>query len=133
MISSTAFALAASLLTMPTVAGQVTQSAEFMSGNELYRKCTTREGSATYYQDDAMCIGYIIGVHDGLVTAGSTVTFMANLTTPLRLACTPPGIEAGQLRDIVVNALRAKPAERNLNAGLLIMSALVEAYPCAAS
>lgn len=106
------------------------QSAGFISGNDLYRYCTAREGQATYYQNDASCTAYIMGAHDALATAGGAVTYIAELDRPLRLVCTPPGVEAGQIRDVVVLWLRDKPADRSMPASLVVMSALAEAFPC---
>lgn len=113
-----------------SLAATTPAKADFYSGNLLYRDCTAERGEATYYQSIAQCTGYIMGTHDALSTAGEYLSYAAEIDPPLRLICVPETVEAGQLRDLVVIYLRDNPANRNLSAGLLVMLALREAYPC---
>ena len=82
----------------------------FDTGNSLLREC----------QDDSMvlaCTGYITGATD----------LMAFTSYPI---CVPKGVDRGQLRDIVVKDLVAHPEGRQSPAGLLIIKALGDAFPC---
>jgi hypothetical protein len=122
-------ALAASLLT----ANAQDTGGEFLNGNQLLRYCSEKEGSVTYWQSEASCTTYIMGAHDALISAAKSLTIWGEFETPLRLICVPGGVEAGQLRDIVIQRLQNQPQERDLPASMIVHSALLQAYPCSAS
>ena len=106
-------------------------SAEYLSGNVLYRYCTGTEGSFSQASQSLLCSSYIQGAHDGLEAAGKYVSFKANMEEdPIRVVCVPSGVETGQLKEIVVAHLRDNPADRNLSASVLVLAALAKAYPC---
>ena len=107
--------------------------ADYITGNDLYRYCKPAQTDAAKDLKETYCVAYITGVHDGAEASGSLLTYMAERDEPFRLMCVPQGVEAGQLRDIVVQYLEDHPADRNLGAGLIVMSALLEAYPCTAA
>lgn len=96
------------LLMVPAMA-----HAEFMTGNQLHSKLNSSEVS-----ERIQALGYIQGVFD----AGQHYRH-----------CAPDniGITAGQVRDIVLNYLNAKPSVRNFTADLLIIDALKQIWPCA--
>ncbi len=92
---------------VPTVA-----SAEFFSGNDLYRRM-----NSTDYMERAQAMGYIQGAFD----AGQHWRH-----------CAPDsaGVTAGQVNDIVKQYLERNPALRNQAADLLVVDALKKIWPC---
>lgn len=109
-------------------ASQVT----YRTGNNLYADCTTREDSPLYYQNDAACTLYVLGVNDAFAQAPDVASLLreepAN-STP-EMLCVPIGVQAGQLRDVVLAYLRSNPATRHQSAAWLVLLALRAAYPC---
>jgi hypothetical protein len=93
------------------------------SGNELYSDCTTREADSSYYMMAATCRAFIQGIDDGVGLTRWALKIK-------RLYCTPRGATAAQIRDVVVKELRDNPAQRNLPAAALAVSALQKAFPC---
>lgn len=114
-------------------AGVAAGQASYISGNDLYRDCTAPQSDSTYYQLTASCTSYILGVNDAFVT-GSIVAGLVRAeetSSTMEMLCVPVGVEAGQLRDIVVSHLRNNPAERHESASLQVLIALRTQYPCA--
>jgi Ssp1 endopeptidase immunity protein Rap1a len=89
--------------------------AAFYNGNKLYTECTGSKAT-----DQVSCISYIEGIAD----------MVAGLWTPKDTACFSPGINAGQLQDIVVNYLQDHPENRHWPATILVLQALHDAFPC---
>lgn len=110
--------IAAVLVALPLVG-----SAEFWTGNTLKRHLDTdaaitargNRGSMDEAFDAGGAFGFVIGVHD--VWVGVSV-------------CTPTGVTAGQLLEIVRLYLRAVPHRLHENAEVLVKEALVRAFPC---
>ena len=101
---------------------QERQTDRLVSGNELYRHCSERAASPAYTTSAAYCVGYVSAVND---------TLNSWLVLEGRQAfCLPPGSNAGQLADIVRVYLRDNPSTRHFGAATLVMSALLEAFPC---
>src|SRR5438067_1375181 len=93
--------------------------ADFQSGNQLFSSCTaTAQRSPT---DLTFCLGYIAAMGDAMGHGASIEGFRA---------CPVVGVEIGQLKDIVINALQRNPAERHHSAEGLVASALAGAFPC---
>jgi len=70
------------------------------------------------------CIGYIKGVSDRL----------DDVPAEQRKVCAPPGITAGQLRDVVVRFLRRQNRTWQNNSGSSVVDvALRNAFPCKSS
>jgi hypothetical protein len=91
------------------------QPAPYETGNSLLARC---QGD---YYDEALCLGYLEGVAD---TSGW-------LRNAIGLAsCVPAGVSVRQLKDVVVNALIAAPADRNMNADVLVTTAVIRAWRC---
>lgn len=88
-----------------------------MTGNELLRLCRGVEAEVT------SCIGYIEGVADAANVARSVKNSQG-------FYCPGPGVDAGQMLDVVVKWLVENPARRDNNASLLVMVALRGAFPC---
>ena len=97
--------LIVSLLFVPTMA-----SAEFLSGNSLLRDMKSD------VMDQMLALGYVMGVID--VFTNSTI-------------CPPPGITAGQVKDIVQRHLEDNPGSRHFTADSLIRNKLERIWPCA--
>ena len=96
--------LIAGLLMVPSIA-----SAEFISGNDLLRDM---RGDIT---SRALALGYVMGVID--VFTNSTI-------------CPPPGITAGQVKDIIQRHLEDNPGTRHYTADSLIRNRLEIIWPC---
>lgn len=84
--------------------------AEFESGNTLLRDLNSQ---SSFVEGTAR--GFIIGVHDSFSGFG---------------ICTPVGIQAGQLYDIVRKHLQNNPEIRHFSAASIIFDKLSEVYPC---
>ena len=110
--------IAAALMLLSTSA-----QPEFWSGNQLKQHLDTdaaitargNRGSMDEAFDAGGAFGFVIGVHD--VWVGVSV-------------CTPTGVTAGQLLEIVRLYLRAVPHRLHENAEVLVKEALVRAFPC---
>lgn len=92
----------------------------FENGNEIFTKCTSREGSSTYYQDTSYCLAFVVGVVD-MLTLSREIEGKSD--------CTPATATAGQLRDVVLSFLQGNPAERHRPAALLVLAAMRKSYP----
>ena len=108
------------LCTFLLLQGTTAQSAErgssaYIDGNLIYDYLVQGNGAGT---------AYILGIHDGIQ--------MAQYHTPVaeRLYCTRPGITGGELADIVQRYLEANPDARGYPAVIIIVRALVLAFPC---
>jgi hypothetical protein len=97
--------LLATLLFIPIVA-----SAEFTSGNDLYKDLRSDKVS-----DNIYALGYIAGVAD----AGQSGSH-----------CIPSTVSLGQLQDMAIDYLRRNADVRNLSADVLIGLMLLERWPC---
>jgi len=88
-------------------------AANNQDGNQLLAKC---QGDTT---NRGFCFGYVEGVTDAL-------------DDPVEgfRACTPAGVTAGQVQDVVIAWLKANPTQRHLAAHSLVALALSEAFPC---
>ena len=86
------------------------------------------------------CIGYLIGVVEGLrygasvpifaAKTGSTVKEVGDMADNLLGFCPPQDAQYSQHLDIVVNYLTKHPESRHESARTLVVSALEEAFPC---
>jgi hypothetical protein len=109
-IISAGVTLAIGAVVNPTAASTV-----FVDGEYLLRDCLADNTTAR-----SECIGYIKGVSDAL-----------DDTPPdKRNICTPPGVTAGQLRELVVLFLRRNPNRRNYSGSTMVDVALRGAFPC---
>lgn len=107
------------LAVVPTVALTSPASADFLSGNDLYSKCTTS------IMNDVQCMGYVEGVSDAVALETSIGGDLFGWT-----ACIPAEATASQVRDVVVKYLKSHPELRHLGAPSLVASAIGEAFPC---
>jgi hypothetical protein len=73
-------------------------------------------------RNNGMCAGYIAGVNDNQasqVASGQAPTF-----------CLPAGVQIDQLAKVVRKYLEDNPAKLHLPGGILVKSALDQAFPC---
>lgn len=103
-----------------------------LTGNDLLQQCT---GGELGY-----CLGYITGVHDGMLAGG--IASIRHLAPELKndealsqfdkavSYCLPNGATKLQVRDVVTDFLKANPTSRHNDATLLIWVALSNAFPC---
>lgn len=87
----------------------IAANAEFLSGNELLERIRSTDGRRN------TALGYIMGVHD--------VTWRT-------LHCSPQTVTAGQVLDMVEQALIKTPEQRHVNADAYVIAALQSAWPC---
>lgn len=101
---ASAWLLAATLWTGPATAG-------FETGHSLKALCTSDDLAGK-----AVCLGYVLGVHDALGAA--------------RYFCVPGTMTAGEVRDIVTEYLRTNTEKLDFSADTLVLLALAQARPC---
>ena len=89
------------------------------SGNDLLRDCTDDK---TVTQK-SFCLGFIMGIWDAAVVEEGVF----HPSKPKFVI--PEAANLGQLKDVVVKYLNEHPANRHLNAGVLVVIALKEAFP----
>ena len=97
-------------------------SAGFKTGNDILTECSADRSQATYYQNSAYCVAYVVGVVDD-------EALYADFTQK-RLYCLPAEVTSGQIKDVVVASLQRHPEKRHLSAASLVAAALIEAFPC---
>jgi hypothetical protein len=85
--------------------------AAFMTGNELLRHMNDN----TYF-GQGHALGYVMGVSD--VFTGES-------------HCLPPGVNAGQVMDVVKNFLTNNPEVRHRPADVIVYAVLKNSFPCA--
>lgn len=95
--------------------------ADFMDGNSLNEWCTAKEGDANYFQKNASCRAYVIGVVDD---------FTLEMDLAKKPKCIPGNSTRGQVADVVTKYLRDNPDTRHISAPILIRMAMVGAFGC---
>jgi hypothetical protein len=98
------------------------------SGNDLLDRCASAPETTEPVRilNDNICFSYIQGAIDAART-------QAALDAAKQPFCIPDGVTLGQLRDMVVQELRADPSERHLGADLFVLTPMVKSFPCAAN
>lgn len=84
--------------------------AEFWDGNILLERLTS---TSTYERGTAM--GYVMGVHDTMQGVNH---------------CPASNVQAGQVREMVLNYLNNVPAQRHKTADTIVLQVLRGAFPC---
>ena len=97
--------------------------AGFESGNQLFDSCTAKEGSTLYFQRQARCNAYIIGVYE-------TTIFFAQYNDVGKMICVPDGVTAGQLVDVVTNYMSQHPENRHYVASNIVLISLGVTFRC---
>lgn len=108
------YASAVALLLSPSPVA----AADFETGNQLLSSCDTKISG-----EGLQCLAYLEGLIAGALFTGDPIT----KPDPL---CLPDRVTMGQVRDVVVEYLRTKPAVRHFPGGLLALAALRNAFPC---
>lgn len=108
-----------STMTFLTGAASAFTAMSFLIGNDLLAKCEAPLNSF----ESVQCVGYIEGVSDAYEALR-----VANGATP----CPPveTGIQANQIKDVVVRALIDDPIHRNAAAAPLAINAINAAWGC---
>ena len=103
-----------------------------VDGNQLLKQCQVvinREGgqavSAHEKDDSLLCLAYIEGVLD---TQGATNDLHPGIKT-FRY-CVPDEVPVIQSVRIIVQFLKEHPKNLNVRASLLVLGAMVDAFPC---
>lgn len=84
----------------------------FQTGNDLQYSCIRQDH----------CIAYVVGAVDAW--DDSFIAFRS------KLFCTPAGLTQGQAADIFAHFLDTHPEKRHLAAADLVLSAMMDAFPC---
>lgn len=112
------------------------------TGGELLRRCnaigSVRVGDtvtslelADGVKNSNLCWGYIAGVvdeYEGNMLAGLLQKPQVAPAPPN--FCLPPGVDMEQLEKVVKKSLDDNPARLHMQANLLILAALADAFPC---
>jgi Rap1a immunity proteins len=121
-------ALVCSMIVALASAPARAESVEFSlnTGNGLLSACTFASDEQTEVEYHfGTCIGYIKGVTNAFavlqLAQGSKVPY-----------CARENMDNGQLRDIVVKALRENPEQRDQTPVPAILGAMKRAFPCPA-
>jgi hypothetical protein len=96
---------------------QAAAANDWYSGNELLSACESKEAVGS-----GVCLGYIQGVH--------STTMLNPLPGSKFKFCTPEGMVAEHLKDVVVEYLRNNPSSLHYAAVSLVIMAVSEAFPC---
>lgn len=109
------FALASFLVLAPTAAAQDVRLEMFVTGNDLYDRCTESTAASTYVANYAFCRGYIYAAADfyGTVAAENG-----------RPSCRRAGVTGQQIVDIVIKYLRDHPEERHKPANYSVIAVI---------
>ena len=92
---------------------------EVMTGNKLLRQMESTNSNDRYY-----ATGFIGGVVEGII-------FSEVLLNAKSVTCLPDEVTHTQLNDIIHNYLKKEPKERHKLANSLILTSILDAYPCA--
>ena len=90
-----------------------------LTGAELYKFCSGRSADGTI-----ACTAYVQGFIDGFLFGKGSEKMGVKWCPP------PTGISGTQGRLMVEKYLRDQPRKLNLEAGLLVGDALLDAFPC---
>ncbi len=76
------------------------------------------------------CLLYIACVVRGAELGSAATRVEAKPTALPKLFCRPDNVENGQLASIVLKFVRENPKHANEETALLVLQALLKAYPC---
>jgi len=90
----------------------------FYTGNQLYQACTSGNQA-----EKGVRYGYAVAVVDrfALDNSGAGECVRASI---------PEGVTQGQIKDIVIKYLNDNPEKRNWMASVLVVNAIIAAFPC---
>ena len=88
----------------------------FYNGTKLYNLCRAKNAI-----DEALCEGYILGVHDAMYSGHLSEHFSV---------CLPEGVEPAQLRLLLIRFIENNPDIMNFAAEGLVAKTLETSYSC---
>jgi len=115
--------LLAALFVLLVSASAHGQRVSTTTGNDLLESCESGGHSEQAFFNQAFCLGYITGVTDIDGVDGSAFP-------ERRRSCVPENVTNGQVKDVVVKYLKEHPEERHIQASILIVKAVAQAFPC---
>ena len=92
--------------------------ASFQNGNTFYQECQP----SSDYINSAICMGYVEGVTDTFI--------VLTAVQKKKIVCMSSDVSARQSFDIVLKYLADHPETRNMEAEVIVMMALKNAFPC---
>jgi hypothetical protein len=104
------------ILSLAIAARADADDGNFYSGKQLWEAC---RGSR---DDQNICIGYIAGVADALISVQGAQR--------IHWFCIDPDASLGQIRDAVRRWLGEHPEKRKLTGASVLLSVLKEDFPC---
>ena len=115
--------VAVALVIVALIWGAVSPTwAASITGNDLYEDCQAKTTNPIYYQKRFGCLGYINGVLDATIGPDNGLVGFK--------FCPADTITRGQVRDVVIKWLSDHPQDRDIQASILVVIALREAWPC---
>ena len=104
------------MLTLTPVADTPAPVGAYLTGKQLYEQCTAEKETSA-----SICAGYLMGIADALDFSRSIGK---------RTQCIPKDAGPTQLRDIVVEALKAHPDQQGLPAAQVSSEIFGAAFGC---
>jgi hypothetical protein len=95
----------------------------FVISNHLLNKCQSYIVGAEDNNDERICLGYIMGVHD-------TAKSYEKMFDERPLYCEPPRVDADEMVLAVKKYLQANPELLHYSASSTVIDALGHAFPC---
>ena len=121
----------AAVVMMSAVTLERATAQTFLTGTNLLAECER--------ESDLVCIGYLLGVADAILTTDRLAAAPARRDDPqatpeqrgvVLTYCLPEGLGMTEMKEAVVLFLRANPAQLRRTASSLVRGALLDAYPC---
>ena len=117
LIALLALSLTAGTPDTPTTAAQIGPKFGFLTGKDLYKRCTESSPISGSY-----CFAYIAAVHD--------LARDYEVWLNVREFCVPAGVTQGDMRDVFLAFARRRPADLEGQAASVVLAALKERYRC---
>ncbi|MHA3913877.1 Rap1a/Tai family immunity protein [Halovulum sp. GXIMD14793] len=123
------------LVTACLMPGQSLAEEDIQSGNYMFTACTAERASYA----DGYCLGRTTSLLQGLITDRAIEKMLSSggdFTGSYREAetafdvCVPTNATQGQITDVMVKFLKDYPEDRHKDYGILILTAMQEAFPC---
>ena len=98
--------------------------AAFYSGNEMLKMCEAYLSETGSAADGNICVGYVVGIHDGHFTFSVRADMKKTICLP------DSSVDGSQLVRVVTKHLQEHPEDLHYTAASLITNALQQAFPC---
>ena len=96
------------------------------SGNRFLAICGDQLDAPHLSDVGTMCLLYVVGLTNG-------IGMFADKGSVYQMYCSPEGVSNGQAARMLVKYTKDHPEKSNQETRLLMLAALVEAFPCAPS